>query len=132
MTSFLFKAHPVHTDYAGPMLWPMEDAAEMMRWYRELHREGARRVNGFFAFLTVPPGPPFPEHLHLKKMCGIVWCYTGPLKKAEKVFKPIRALQDARRSTWSARFRIRRCKACSMRSIRPACSGTGRPTSSAS
>src|SRR5262249_53286527 len=26
----------------------------------------------------------------LKKMCGIVWCYTGPLEKAEEVFKPIR------------------------------------------
>ena len=23
VTSFLFKAHPIHTDYAGPMLWPM-------------------------------------------------------------------------------------------------------------
>jgi hypothetical protein len=23
-------------------------------------------------------------------MCGIVWCYTGPLKKAAQVFKPIR------------------------------------------
>jgi len=34
VTSFLFKAQPVHTDYGGPMLWPMEDAAEMMRWYR--------------------------------------------------------------------------------------------------
>jgi len=22
-------------DYGGPMLWPMEDAAKMMRWYRE-------------------------------------------------------------------------------------------------
>jgi FAD/FMN-containing dehydrogenase len=47
-------------------------------------------VNGFFAFLTVPPGPPFPEHLHNRKMCGVVWCYTGPINKAEKVFKPIR------------------------------------------
>jgi FAD/FMN-containing dehydrogenase len=32
VTSFLFKAHPVHTNYAGPMLWPLEDAAEVMRW----------------------------------------------------------------------------------------------------
>ena len=32
----------------------------------------------------MPPGPPFPEHLHNKKMCGVVWCYTGPLKKAER------------------------------------------------
>ena len=23
-TSFLFKAHPIHTDYAGPMLWALE------------------------------------------------------------------------------------------------------------
>jgi FAD/FMN-containing dehydrogenase len=26
-------------------------------------------------------------------MCGVVWCYTGPLKKAEKVFKPIRGFR---------------------------------------
>ena len=34
VTSFLFKAHPIHTIYGGPMLWHLEDAAEMMRWYR--------------------------------------------------------------------------------------------------
>src|SRR5271154_3121623 len=92
-TSFLFKAQPVHTDYGGPMLWPMEDAAEMMRWYRSFIAKAPDDVNGFFAFLTVPSAPQFPEHLHNKKMCGIVWCYTGPLKKAEKVFKPIRAVK---------------------------------------
>src|SRR5213078_2156716 len=36
---------------------------------------------------------PFPEHLHLKKMCGVVWAYTGPLEKAEETFKPIRAFK---------------------------------------
>jgi hypothetical protein len=93
VTSFLFKGQPVHTDYAGPMFWHMEDAAEMMRWYRDFIVKAPVDVYGFFAFLTVPPGPPFPEHLHNKKMCGVVWCYTGPLKKAEKVFKPIRAFK---------------------------------------
>src|SRR5678816_2211724 len=34
VTSFLFKAHDVHTNYAGPMLWPMEDATEILKWYR--------------------------------------------------------------------------------------------------
>ena len=48
-------------------------------------------INGFFAFLIVPPGPPFPEHLHLKNMCGIVWCYTGALEKYEEIFEPIRS-----------------------------------------
>lgn len=90
VTSFLFRAHPIHTDYAGPMLWPMEDAPEILHWYRDFIVKAPNSLNGFFAFLTVPPGRPFPEHLHNKKMCGIVWCYTGPLDKAERVFKPIR------------------------------------------
>jgi len=90
VTSFLFKAHPIHTNYAGPMLWPMEDATDILRWYRGLITKAPNALNGFFAFLTVPPDPPFPDHLHNKKMCGIVWCYTGPLKNAERVFNPIR------------------------------------------
>src|SRR6185436_16301237 len=47
-------------------------------------------MNGWFGFVTVPPGAPFPEHLHNKKMCIVAWNYTGPLDKAEKVFEPIR------------------------------------------
>lgn len=90
VTSFLFRAHPVHTDYAGPMLWELEDAAEVMKWYREYITTATEDINGFFAFLNVPPGPPFPEHLHGKTVCGIVWCYAGDLDKAEEVFAPIR------------------------------------------
>lgn len=93
VTSFLFKAQPVHTVYGGPMLWRMEDAAEIMRWYRRFIATAPNDTYGFFAFHTVPPWPPFPEHLHNKKMCGIVWCYTGAMKKAEKAFKPIRGFR---------------------------------------
>src|ERR1041385_9235453 len=50
-------------------------------------------LNGFFAFLTVPPAPPFPEHVHMKKMCGVVWAYAGPQTQAEETFKPIRAFR---------------------------------------
>ncbi|HLB91596.1 MAG TPA: FAD-dependent oxidoreductase, partial [Terriglobales bacterium] len=67
VTSFLFQGQPVHTVYAGPMLWPMEDAAEIMRWYRKFIAKAPDDLYGFFAFLTVPPAAPFPEHLHNKK-----------------------------------------------------------------
>ena len=90
VTSFLFKAHPIHTNYAGPMLWPMEDGADILHWYQGFITKAPNVLNGFFAFLVVPPGPPFPDHLHNERMCGIVWCYTGPLKNAERVFNPIR------------------------------------------
>jgi len=90
VTSFLFKANPVHTVYGGPMFWDMELAPEIMQWYRDFIKQAPDDFNGFFAFLIVPPGPPFPEHLHNKNMCGVVWCYTGPLELAEATFKPIR------------------------------------------
>jgi FAD/FMN-containing dehydrogenase len=89
-TSFLFKGQSVHTVYGGPMFWPMEDATEMMRWYRDFLVKAPDDLYGFFAFQTIPPSPPFPEDCYLKKMCGIVWCYTGPIRRAEKTFKPIR------------------------------------------
>ena len=93
VTSFLFKAYPVKMVCAGPMLWPLDQAAEVMKWYREFIVQAPEEINGYFAFLTVPPGPPFPENLHFKKMCGIVWCYTGTLKQANEILEPLRSFR---------------------------------------
>ncbi len=89
VTSFLFRLHPISTIIGGPTLWELDQAPEVMRWYRDFIANAPEDLNGFFAFLTVPPGPPFPEHLHMKKMCGVVWCYTGPEEKADEVFAPV-------------------------------------------
>jgi FAD/FMN-containing dehydrogenase len=35
VTSFLFKAHPISVVSAGPMFWDLEDAADVMKFYRE-------------------------------------------------------------------------------------------------
>jgi hypothetical protein len=93
VTSFTFKLHPVDMIYGGPMLYELSEAADVMKWYRDLIPTAPDDLSGFFAFLTVPPAPPFPEHLHMKKMCGVVWAYTGPQTKAEETFKPIRAFK---------------------------------------
>jgi FAD/FMN-containing dehydrogenase len=93
VTAFTFKLHPIDTIYGGPMLYELSETAEVMKWYRAFITTAPDDVNGFFAFLTVPPAPPFPEHLHLKKMCGIVWACTQPIAKAEETFKPIRAFK---------------------------------------
>jgi FAD/FMN-containing dehydrogenase len=90
VTSFLFRLHPISTVYAGPMLWDIERSDEVLRWYRNFIPQAPDDLNGFFVFLTVPPVAPFPEELHGKTMCGVVWCYTGPLDQAEATFAPIR------------------------------------------
>ncbi len=90
VTSLLFKLHPIAMVYGGPMIWPIEQAAEIMRWYREYITQAPDDINGFFAFLNVPPGPPFPEAWHGKNTCAIVWCCTYPQEQAEEAFAPIR------------------------------------------
>lgn len=100
VTSFLFRLHPIGTVYGGPMLWPPEHAAEVLRWYRDFLPNAPDDLNGWFAFLGVPPGPPFPEELWGKTMCGVVWTYTGPMEKAEETFAPIRAEFGAPALDW--------------------------------
>ena len=77
VTSFLFRAHPVSEVQAGPTFWPLEQTPEVMRWYRDFIVAAPRELNGFFAFLTVPPVPLFPEELHLRQVCAVMWCHTG-------------------------------------------------------
>jgi len=88
VTSFLFQAHPVHTIYGGPALWSVDKTEKILKWYREFILKAPSDLYGFFALLTVP-GPPFPETLHGKKMCGVIWSYSGPIEKVEEIFKPI-------------------------------------------
>jgi len=94
VVSFLFRAHPVSLVYGGPMLWEMGDAKTILQWYREFIKDAPDDLNGFFAFITVPPVPPFPQDYHHKKMCGIVWCYTGDMADAEGVFQAVRAVKQ--------------------------------------
>jgi hypothetical protein len=90
VTSFKFQAHDVKNVFGGPTLWPIEKTEEIMEWYHEFIHNAPEELNGFIATLIIP-GPPFPEHLHNKQFCGIVWCYAGDIKKAEEIFKPILA-----------------------------------------
>ena len=92
VTSFLFQLHPVDTVYAGPTFWPMDEAQQVMKAYRKFIATAPEEVNGFFAFLTVPPAPMFPAALHNQKVCGVMWCCTGPAEDAAKATKPLRSI----------------------------------------
>jgi FAD/FMN-containing dehydrogenase len=89
VTSFTFRLHEVGTVVAGPTFWSIEDSAEVLSAYRDFLPNAPRELNGFFAFLSVPPGPPFPEELHLRKVCGVVWCYVGNEDDAAAAMAPL-------------------------------------------
>jgi FAD/FMN-containing dehydrogenase len=91
VTTFEFRLHPVHTVVGGPTLWHLDQAPEVLAWYRDFIPQAPRELSGMFAFLTVPPVDLFPQSLHLEKMCGVVWCYAGDPESADEVFAPIHA-----------------------------------------
>jgi len=93
VTALTLQLHEVSTVIAGPILWPIDASAEVLAWYREFLPAAPDELTGFFAFLTVPPGPPFPEELHMQKVCGVVWCYGGDDTAAvDELLKPAREL----------------------------------------
>jgi hypothetical protein len=92
VTSFTFRCHDIGeggTIIGGPVFYDLADTPEVMRWYRELIPSLPEELSGWIALLTVPPVPPFPEALWGRKVCGIVWCYTGAHDKAGEVLAPV-------------------------------------------
>ena len=126
VTSFKFQAHPVKNVFGGPTLWPIEKTNEIMKWYHQFIQNAPEELNGFIATLVIP-GPPFPESLHKKQFCGIVWCYVGDLEKAEEVFKPILAM-DPMFPTCRRRCLILPYKHCLMVCYLRECNGIGELT----
>lgn len=91
VTSFKFQAHPVKNVIGGPTLWPIERTEEIMEWYHEFIQNAPDELNGFIVTMVIP-GAPFPEHLHNKKFCGIVWCYVGDPANFNELFKSVKEL----------------------------------------
>src|SRR3954449_10451602 len=89
VTSFTFRLHDVGTIVGGPTFWPVEQSAEVLSAYREFLPSAPRELNGFFAYHIVPPGPPFPEEIHLRQVCGVVWCYVGGEEEGAKAMAPL-------------------------------------------
>ncbi|HPG07034.1 MAG TPA: FAD-binding oxidoreductase [Saprospiraceae bacterium] len=90
VVSFTFKLLEVSTVYGGPMLWSLDQARDIMAHFDQFLAQSSNEVSGFFAFLTVPPVDPFPEHLHLQKVCGIVWCISTDAAEGQQILQPFR------------------------------------------
>jgi FAD/FMN-containing dehydrogenase len=95
VTAFEFQLHPVERVVAGPTLWPIDRTADVLRWYRDFILEAPEELYGFFAVMTVPPADPFPPALRLKKMCAVIWCWTGPPSRADEALAEVKAKKPA-------------------------------------
>jgi hypothetical protein len=94
VTEFTFRAHPLETIVGGPTFWALEHSDELLAAYREWLPSAPRNVSGFFNWHTIPPGEPFPEEIHLRLVCGIVWCIDASDEEAEKVMAPFLSIAE--------------------------------------
>jgi hypothetical protein len=91
VTSFEFQLHPLGpTVLAGMVVWPMEDAPEVLKFLRDFVAEAPDEVGIMGNLRLAPPLPSIPAELHGKPIVAIVPMYTGPIKEGEKVLEPIR------------------------------------------
>jgi hypothetical protein len=90
VTTFEFRTHAIPAALQfGPTFWPIEQTPEVMAWYREFLPAAPRHLGGFFATLTVPPVDLFPAELHMRKVCGVVWCIVGDEAEAQRLLAPV-------------------------------------------
>ncbi|HEU5477415.1 MAG TPA: FAD-binding oxidoreductase [Gaiellaceae bacterium] len=77
VTQFTFRCHSATTVLAGPVLYDIDDAADVLRWYREFVPAQPDELGIWYGLVSVPPGPPFPEELHLRKVAALVLTQVG-------------------------------------------------------
>jgi FAD/FMN-containing dehydrogenase len=77
VTEFTFRCHPATTVLAGPVLYDIDDAADVLRWYRDFVPAQPDELGIWYGLVSVPPGPPFPEELHLRKTAAVVLTQVG-------------------------------------------------------
>jgi FAD/FMN-containing dehydrogenase len=77
VTEFTFRCHPATTVLAGPVLYDVDDAADVLHWYRDFVPQQPDGLGIWYGLVSVPPGPPFPEELHLRKCAALVLTQAG-------------------------------------------------------
>ena len=82
VTEFRYRLHPLEPTIAGLLIYPLEKAKEVLRFYREITPQCPDELAVAAALLNTPDGIP---------VSALVVCYHGDPQRGEKVLAPIRA-----------------------------------------
>jgi FAD/FMN-containing dehydrogenase len=81
VTSFEYRLHPVTEVLGGLLLYPLDQASAVLRFYREFCGSLPDEAEAYSALLTAPQGMP---------VAALMLGYNGPIAKGEEVFAPAR------------------------------------------
>ncbi len=81
VTSFEYQLHPLGKVVAGAVVFPFDQAREVLRFYHEYASTAPDELNLMAAIVPDANGDP---------MVAITVCYIGPLDQADAILRPLR------------------------------------------
>src|SRR5919109_3664941 len=91
VTSFEYRLHAVGPlVLAGPIFHPLEDAREVLRFYREFIAAAPDELTTIFNLSVAPPLPFLPEDVHGKPIVMVGACYAGAPEDGAEVVRPLK------------------------------------------
>ena len=92
VTSFEYRLHELGpTVLAGPVVWALEDAPEVLRFLRHFVIEAPDELTTIAKVGKLPPLPIIPEELRGRPFVQIGSCWAGRPDDGEIALKPLRA-----------------------------------------
>jgi FAD/FMN-containing dehydrogenase len=82
VTSFEYQLHPVGPMMAGMVVYPFEQARDVLHFYRDFAKTAPEEFVYDVVLMTMPDGTP---------VIGSVVCYSGPIAEGERVLQPLKA-----------------------------------------
>jgi FAD/FMN-containing dehydrogenase len=80
-TAFEYQLHSVGLLLSGKVVYPIDRAREVLRFYREYTSSAPDDLTAYVSLMTTPGG--FPA-------IALSLCYCGPLEKGERAVSPLR------------------------------------------
>jgi FAD/FMN-containing dehydrogenase len=82
VTSFVYQAQPVSTVLGGLVVHARDQAAAVLRYYRDFMASAPEELTAYAGLISTPDGTP---------AVAVMACYCGDLMEGERVLKPLRA-----------------------------------------
>ncbi len=91
VTEFEFRLNPLGpVILGGPMMWPIEQSAEVLRHYRDWIADAPDELTTIVVHRKLPSGPPAPPDLYGRPVVIVAVCYAGSVEDGERVVRPMR------------------------------------------
>jgi FAD/FMN-containing dehydrogenase len=81
VTSFEFRAHPVHTVLGGLLVYPRPAAMDVICHFRDFMGSAPDELTAYAALLHGPDGSP---------IVGVIPCYCGDIAEGDRILEPLR------------------------------------------